>query len=311
MKSSYQHTIKKTCVLEGTSLHSGIYSKVKLHPAPANTGIKFKRIDSDLPLNQRIIDALICNVKSSQLCTSIENEFGLRVSTIEHLMAALHAIGIDNLLIDIDNDEMPILDGSSLQYCLALEKVGLKKLKAKRKFLNILKPIIVKRDDAFIKILPNNQLSIDYTINYPGTAVGNQNIAIESLNEHSFKNLLSDCRTFTFETELEELKTNGIIKGGSLDNAVVFGENEPLNSDGLKFYNEPVRHKALDAIGDLYLTGSHVLAHIEAYCAGHSLTHLAIREIFSDDNNWNLITIDEQSDYKMLPGELSVNSINL
>ena len=306
-----QHTINKTCTFEGVSLHTGVFTKIKLHPAPANTGIKFKRLDSSLPSDQILIEANIENVKASQLCTTIENKYGLQVSTIEHLMSALHAVGIDNLLIDIDGNEMPILDGSSFYYSEKISEIGLMELKAQKKYLKILKEISVERENAFIKILPNQNLSIDYTIDYPGTIVGNQNILIKNIDEDSFRKNLADCRTFTFASELDDLRTNGIIKGGSLDNAVVFGKNNLLNQEGLKFDNEPARHKALDAIGDLYLCGYSLLGHVVAYCAGHSLMHELVRKIFSDNDNWELVSGNEFSSYSSQPIIDSINSLNL
>jgi UDP-3-O-[3-hydroxymyristoyl] N-acetylglucosamine deacetylase len=226
-------------------------------------------------------------------------------------MAALHAFGIDNLLIDIDSSEMPILDGSSIEYTSAFSKIGLKQLKSKKKYLKILKTIEAIRDNAFVKIQPSDELSVDYTINYPDTVVGKQNIYIDTVNENTFKNNLAECRTFTFETELEDLRANGIIKGGSLDNAVVFGTDGTLNEEGLRTINEPAKHKALDAIGDLFLAGNCVLAHIHAYCAGHSLMHLAVKEIFSDASNWEIVTLSEQSSYKVLPDQLSTGTVSI
>ena len=311
MQKIYQQTLNNSYSFEGPSLHSGEYSIITLHPAPANTGIKFKRVDSNLPADENIIEVSIKNIKTSQLCTTIENKYGLSVSTIEHLMAALHAFGIDNLLIDIDTSEMPILDGSSIEYTSAISKIGLKQLKSKKKYLKILKTIEAIRDDAFVKIQPSNELSVDYTINYPDTAVGKQNIYIDTINENTFKNNLAECRTFTFETELEDLRANGIIKGGSLDNAVVFGTDGALNEEGLRTINEPAKHKALDAIGDLFLAGNCVLAHIQAYCAGHSLMHLAVKEIFSDASNWEIVTLSEQSSYTILPDQLSTGTVNI
>jgi UDP-3-O-[3-hydroxymyristoyl] N-acetylglucosamine deacetylase len=284
---------------------------VTLHPAPANTGIKFKRVDSKLPANQIIIDASFKNIKSSQLCTTIENDYGLSVSTIEHLMAALHACGIDNLLIGIDSSEMPILDGSAIEYTSIISKLGFKQLNSKKKYLKILKTIEVKRDDAYIKIHPSDDLSVDYTINYPNTIVGRQNISVDTINKNTFVNKLAECRTFTFETELEMLRSNGIIKGGSLSNAVVFGKDAALNQDGLRTINEPVKHKALDAIGDLFLAGNCVLGHIEAYCAGHSLMHEALNEIFSDKDNWEIVISTETSDHHIQLEQLSAGVVNI
>jgi UDP-3-O-[3-hydroxymyristoyl] N-acetylglucosamine deacetylase len=284
---------------------------VTLHPAPANTGIKFKRVDSKLPANQIIIDASFKNIKSSQLCTTIENDYGLSVSTIEHLMAALHACGIDNLLIDIDSSEMPILDGSAIEYTSIISKLGFKQLNSKKKYLKILKTIEVKRDDAYIKIHPSDNLSVDYTINYPDTIVGRQNISVDTINKNTFVNKLAECRTFTFETELEMLRSNGIIKGGSLSNAVVFGKDAALNQDGLRTINEPVKHKALDAIGDLFLAGNCVLGHIEAYCAGHSLMHEALNEIFSDKDNWEIVISTETPDQHIQLEQLSAGVVNI
>jgi UDP-3-O-[3-hydroxymyristoyl] N-acetylglucosamine deacetylase len=284
---------------------------VTLHPAPANTGIKFKRVDSKLPANQIIIDASFKNIKSSQLCTTIENDYGLSVSTIEHLMAALHACGIDNLLIDIDSSEMPILDGSAIEYTSIISKLGFKQLNSKKKYLKILKTIEVKRDDAYIKIHPSDDLSVDYTINYPNTIVGRQNISVDTINKNTFVNKLAECRTFTFETELEMLRSNGIIKGGSLSNAVVFGKDAALNQDGLRTINEPVKHKALDAIGDLFLAGNCVLGHIEAYCAGHRLMHEALNEIFSDKDNWEIVISTETPDQHIQLDQLSAGVVNI
>ena len=311
MQNLYQQTINKSCSFEGPSLHSGEYSMVTLHPAPANTGIKFKRVDSKLPANQIIIDASFKNIKSSQLCTTIENDYGLSVSTIEHLMAALHACGIDNLLIGIDSSEMPILDGSAIEYTSIISKLGFKQLNSKKKYLKILKTIEVKRDDAYIKIHPSDDLSVDYTINYPNTIVGRQNISIDIINKNTFVNKLAECRTFTFETELEMLRSNGIIKGGSLSNAVVFGKDAALNQDGLRTINEPVKHKALDAIGDLFLAGNCVLGHIEAYCAGHSLMHEALNEIFSDKDNWEIVISTETPDQHIQLEQLSAGVVNI
>ena len=311
MQNLYQQTINKSCSFEGSSLHSGEYSMVTLHPAPANTGIKFKRVDSKLPANQIIIDASFKNIKSSQLCTTIENDYGLSVSTIEHLMAALHACGIDNLLIGIDSSEMPILDGSAIEYTSIISKLGFKQLNSKKKYLKILKTIEVKRDDAYIKIHPSDDLSVDYTINYPNTIVGRQNISIDIINKNTFVNKLAECRTFTFETELEMLRSNGIIKGGSLSNAVVFGKDAALNQDGLRTINEPVKHKALDAIGDLFLAGNCVLGHIEAYCAGHSLMHEALNEIFSDKDNWEIVISTETPDQHIQLEQLSAGVVNI
>jgi UDP-3-O-[3-hydroxymyristoyl] N-acetylglucosamine deacetylase len=311
MQNLYQQTINKSCSFEGPSLHSGEYSMVTLHPAPANTGIKFKRVDSKLPANQIIIDASFKNIKSSQLCTTIENDYGLSVSTIEHLMAALHACGIDNLLIGIDSSEMPILDGSAIEYTSIISKLGFKQLNSKKKYLKILKTIEVKRDDAYIKIHPSDDLSVDYTINYPNTIVGRQNISVDTINKNTFVNKLAECRTFTFETELEMLRSNGIIKGGSLSNAVVFGKDAALNQDGLRTINEPVKHKALDAIGDLFLAGNCVLGHIEAYCAGHSLMHEALNEIFSDKDNWEIVISTETPDQHIQLEQLSAGVVNI
>jgi UDP-3-O-[3-hydroxymyristoyl] N-acetylglucosamine deacetylase len=311
MQNLYQQTINKSCSFEGPSLHSGEYSMVTLHPAPANTGIKFKRVDSKLPANQIIIDASFKNIKSSQLCTTIENDYGLSVSTIEHLMAALHACDIDNLLIDIDSSEMPILDGSAIEYTSIISKLGFKQLNSKKKYLKILKTIEVKRDDAYIKIHPSDDLSVDYTINYPNTIVGRQNISVDTINKNTFVNKLAECRTFTFETELEMLRSNGIIKGGSLSNAVVFGKDAALNQDGLRTINEPVKHKALDAIGDLFLAGNCVLGHIEAYCAGHSLMHEALNEIFSDKDNWEIVISTETPDQHIQLEQLSAGVVNI
>ena len=290
---SMQTTIKRSFSLSGVTLHSGLISTVSAHPSPANTGIRFKRIDLDISDHQKIIDCSVRNISSSKLCTILKNKYGHKISTVEHLMSSLHGLGIDNVLIDINTDEIPILDGSSKLFVEAIEDVGVKQLNSERKIIKILNPLIVRNKDAFIKITPSDFFSIDYTISYNHKLINEQKFKLEYLNEIKYKELISSSRTFGFAYEVNLLREQGLIKGGSIDNAIVLSEDGTLNNEELRFNDEFVRHKILDAIGDLYILGFPIIGHIEAYCAGHSLMHDALRSLLQDKSLWQIIKSSE------------------
>ena len=202
-------------------------------------------------------------VEISELCTKISNEYGHSVSTIEHLMSAFHGLGIDNAIVEIDNSELPILDGSSIDYVLKIKSVGIKNLKSTRKIMNILRPIILRDNDSYIKVTPSNNTSINYTIVYDHKLIKEQNFNFNLDTEYNYTNIISNSRTFGFKDDVEILKDKGLISGGSLENAIVLDNEGIMNKSALRHYNEFVRHKVLDFIGDIYLLGYRVRGSFE------------------------------------------------
>ena len=284
-----QRTLKKSFSFSGVCLHSGNDTSVAVHPAPANTGIKFKRIDLKTTSEEKVIDAVVENIIKSQLCTSIQNKYGNKVSTIEHLMSALNGLGIDNALIDIDSDEVPILDGSSKMFVDLIDEAGIKNLKIPRKIVKILRPIIVGTKDAYIKVTPAESLSVDYTISYDHILLDHQRLTLDYFNENIYRELISNSRTFGFKDDVDMLLEKGLIKGGSLNNAVLLDEKGIVNQEELRYPDEFVRHKILDFIGDIFLLGKKVEGHFEIFCGGHSLTQELLKTLVSDKSNWKLM----------------------
>ena len=291
-----QTTLKKSFSLSGITLHSGLFSKINVHPAPANTGIRFKRIDLAVPNHHKIIDSVVENISTGELCTVLTNKYGYSISTIEHLMSAFHGLGIDNALVDVNTSEIPILDGSSKSYVNEIEKTGIKLLNTGRKVIKILKPFIVGNEKAFIKVTPNSHLSIDYTISYNHRLINKQNFYLNFVYGNNYKELISTCRTFGFEEDVNALREKGLIKGGSIDNAIVLSSDGILNDEALRFNDEFVRHKILDAIGDMFIIGHPIVGHIEAYCAGHKMMHEMLFTMLADSSLWTFNTSDKQDD---------------
>jgi len=283
-----QKTIKNSFSISGIGLHSGEHSEVTFHPSPANTGIVFKRTDLNTPEVEKIIKVDFKNILKSELCTQIQNDYGHKVSTIEHIMSALHGLCIDNVLIDISSSEAPILDGSSIEYVNKIKNIGIRELNENRKIYKVLKTVSYSDGESTIKISPSDNLSIDYTINYDHCLINNQNFFYNHLSPEDYENIISSARTFGFKKEVDELKSKGLIAGGSLDNAIVLDEQSVLNKEGLRFKDEFVRHKILDFIGDIYLLGNSIKAHVEVVRGGHWLTHEAIKKLMSDSDNWKI-----------------------
>ena len=291
-----QKTIHKSFNIEGVTLHSGEKSNLSVNPATANTGIVFRRVDIKNSNEESLIEAKFNNVSVSDLCTKITNKYGISVSTIEHLMSALHGMGIDNAIVEIDCDELPILDGSSLEYVRNIEEVGLKSLNVEKKYLSISRPIVFSMNDSFVKVSPSDNLEIDYTISYDHNLIKEQRFNYELKDSNQFKNLISNCRTFGFKEEVDSLRKKGLIAGGSLDNAIVLDKKGIVNNDKLRQENEFVKHKILDFIGDIYLLGYSVKGAFEIYKGGHRLTHETMNSIMSDHSNWRLINEDNLND---------------
>ena len=283
-----QQTIKKSLSVSGITLHNGSISNLTIYPATANTGIIFKRVDLKISNEESLIAANLNNVSTSDLCTKITNKFGISVSTIEHLMSALHGMGVDNAIVEVDCNELPILDGSSIEYVRNIEAVGLRSLNVEKRFISITRPIVFRMNDSFVKVSPSDQFSVDYTISYDHDLIKEQRFYYEFKDSNQFKNLISNCRTFGFKEEVDSLRKKGLIAGGSLDNAIVLDREGIVNNDKLRQENEFVKHKILDFIGDIYLLGYSVKGAFKIYKGGHRLTHEIMNSIMSDQSNWHL-----------------------
>ena len=283
--SHNQQTIAESVSINGIGLHSGIQVSMQLYPAETDYGIKFIR--KDLSENN-IIDALWSNVSNTKLSTTISNQNGVSVSTIEHLMSALSGLHIDNIKIEIDGPEVPIMDGSSIKFVDLIDSASVKNLNKKRKILKIKKNIKIEHENSSVELKPNNQFSIDFEIDFPSKLVSKQSCQLQLVNGN-YKSDIASARTFGFERDVDMLRSNGLALGGSLDNAVVVGETKILNSDGLRFKDEFVRHKILDSIGDLYLAGAPIQGYFLGNKSGHHLNNLLLRSLFADKNNYEYI----------------------
>ena len=286
-----QKTIKKPVSFSGIGLHSGKPAKICVKPSNPDTGIVFKRVDL---ADNNLIYPNFMNVSNTSLNTTISNNSGVKVSTIEHLMGALFGIGIDNALIEIDNEEVPILDGSARIFIEEILAAGLELSNKPIKIIKINKKIEFKKGDKFISIEPSKlSLDIDFELKYQNKVIGNQrnkkNVYEDDLTE------IFESRTFCLYEDIEMIKKNGLAKGGSLDNAVVVKDEEILNSEGLRNSKEFVNHKILDCIGDLYTSGYRMIASINCSQGGHYLTNSLLREVFNHKDNFSIIEIQERT----------------
>ena len=300
-----QKTINQDITFNGVGLHSGLAATMTVKPAAPNTGIIFKR--TDLKENNVIIPNIF-NVSSAIFCTTISNEHGVSVSTIEHLMGALYGLGIDNALIEIDNQEVPILDGSAKLFVEAISKIGIKNTDAPIKIIKILKKIEFIDENKTITIEPSKiSLDIDFELKYTNEIIGTQRNLVKV-----FESDLSDIynsRTFCLFEDIKKLKEMGLAKGGSLDNAVVVKNNMVLNQNGLRNHKEFVNHKILDCMGDLYLAGYKIIGKIVCSQGGHKLTNQLLRKVFENDENFSLIEIKEKSLPHAFVNKTSLRSI--
>lgn len=270
MFQNKQNTIVNKISFSGIGLHSGQEVNVNLYPAPENSGIIFRR--SDIKDKNNIIPANYRNVTKAQLGTTLSNLDNVSVSTIEHFMAAIWGSRIDNLIIEMDGEEMPIVDGSSEPFVFLLEAAGIKVQNSATKILTIQKEIIFKEDDKEIRVTPSDKFSFDLEIDFNHKIIGKENISFDP-KYHSFRSDLCCARTFAFEKDIEQIKKLGLGKGGSLDNAIIIGDDKILNKDGLRYKNELARHKALDFIGDIHLFGQYILGHFEVKKPGHYINN--------------------------------------
>jgi len=286
-----QKTVKNKIQFKGVGLHSGLESNISINPAKPNFGIVFKR--SDLKINNLIYPNFM-NVTNTSLNTTVENEFGAKISTIEHLMGALFGLGIDNALIEIDNEEVPILDGSAKEF---IEKILLSGLEASEmpiKIIKINKEVEFKEGDRSISIIPSTlSLEIDFELKYKNEIIGNQRNSVKVYDD-DLTNIFNS-RTFCLFEDIEFIKKNGLAKGGSLENAIVVRDNLILNQGGLRNDKEFVNHKILDCIGDLYTSGYRIVAAIKCSQGGHYLTNQLLRKVFQNKENFSILEIKEKN----------------
>ena len=291
MSALSQKTIKNPVSIKGIGLHTGEPVNMKINPAEPNTGIVFKR--TDLKKNNYIIPGVF-NVSNTSFCTTISNEFDVKVSTIEHLMGALFGMGVDNALIEIDSEEVPILDGSAKEFVEKINLTGIKSSDIPIKIIKIEKKISIEDGNKTMSIEPNKiSLDIDFEIKYNNEIIGNQrnliNVYEADLSE------IYNSRTFCLYEDIEKLKKMNLAKGGNLENALVVKDNQVLNDGGLRNNKEFVNHKILDCIGDLYLSGYKIIGKVICSQGGHSLTNQLLREVFQNEDNFTIVEIKEKN----------------
>lgn len=284
----YQSTLDKALTISGIGLHTGRQITMTLRPADTDTGIVFHRTDGERRVS---IPAISANVVDTRMATVIGKN-GMSVSTIEHLMAALSACGIDNLHVDIDGPEVPVMDGSAGPFVALLQQTGNRVQEKRRKYLAIRKPITLVDGEKRVSIIPSRFFRITFDIAFDHPCIGLQHRAVK-INGETFRKEIASARTFGFLHEVEYLKANGLALGGSLDNAVVIGEDGILNPGGVRFEDECVRHKILDAVGDFSLLGHRILGHIKAYKAGHEINHQMVEKILANADCWQLVESGE------------------
>ena len=288
MSVVWQKTLKTAMSCSGIGLHSGKRVDMTLHPAAPGTGIRFLRSD----LGGEAIEARHDNVSDTLLNTSLCHSRGRGVATIEHLMAALAGLGIDNLLVELDGAEVPAMDGSAAPFVFLAECAGIVEQQAPRRVIEILKSVTVADGDSHMTLSPSNGFSISFEISFDHPVIADQSCAIE-FGYGVFKRELARARTFGFLSDINKLRENGLALGGSLDNAVVLTSDGIMNDGGLRYLDEFVRHKALDCIGDMYLAGAPLLAHVQCVRSGHRTNNLLLQALFADDSAWRYVILDD------------------
>jgi len=286
MTNISQKTIHSKVSCTSVGLHSGAKVNMTLLPAPVDSGIIFRRIDLESGKNE--IAAKYENVTTTNLGTTISNKHDAKVLTVEHLMAAIWGSGIDNLIIELDGAEIPIMDGSSKPFIFLMECAGIETQNQPRKIIEILKTLRVEDGDKFVEVSPSRQFSLDLEIEFKNEKIGKQKFSYHN-NLNSFKNDIAPARTFCLKEEIEQMHKMNLAKGGNLNNAIVVDGANIVNEGALRFENEFVRHKILDFVGDIYLAGYHICAHFNASKTGHALNNKILREIFSNQENYRIL----------------------
>jgi UDP-3-O-[3-hydroxymyristoyl] N-acetylglucosamine deacetylase len=288
---AFQHTVKTPALFAGVGVHTGEYTQVAVRPAEADAGIVFVRVDvTDRDNRVPVSPDAVCK---TQLGTVIENAAGVTVATIEHLMAALVMSGIDNAVVELDGPEMPIMDGSSWPFLKILDRAGRRAQGAPRRFIEIIDNVEVADGDKRAALKPALQFEVAFAIEFPTAVIGRQEIDL-AMDEGAFRRELADCRTFGFLHEVEALRAMGLARGGSMDNAVVIEGDRILNPEGLRRPDEFVRHKALDAIGDLYVLGLPILGRFEGELAGHGINNQLVRALAARPDAYRVVTFADE-----------------
>lgn len=288
--AAFQHTLQGPAIFAGVGVHTGAYTRVSVRPAAADAGIAFVRTDvTDRDNRVPVSGEAVCK---TQLGTVIGNAAGVTVSTIEHLMAALVMLGIDNAVVELDGPEMPIMDGSAQPFVQILDRAGRRAQDAPRRYIEILSPIEVVDGDKRATLTPAGQFEVAFEIAFASAAIGRQRVDLR-MDEQAFRRELADCRTFGFLHEVEALRAMGLARGGSMENVVVIEGDRILNPEGLRRSDEFVRHKALDAIGDLYVLGAPIIGRFEGVLAGHGVNNALVRALLAQPEAWRVRTLVE------------------
>lgn len=285
MDVTFQHTLDVPVRFEGIGVHAGERACARLLPAPAGSGVRFRRLDVEG--SEAWVEATGLAVSDTRLCTTISNAAGVSVSTVEHLLAAFAGLGIDNAVVEVEGPELPILDGSCRSLVALIDRAGRRPQGALRSYFEVLEPIVLEDGERGAGLYPAEALEFDVEICFPGVTIGRQRLEL-IVDESNFRSELADARTFGFFEEVEVLRATGLARGGSLDNAVVLQDDRVLNPEGLRRPNEFVRHKALDALGDLFLLGAPLLGRYEARRPGHALNNALVRKALETPNAWRL-----------------------
>lgn len=289
-----QRTLKEIVKTTGVGLHSGRKVTLTLRPAAANTGIIYRRTDVtppvDFPLNPE-------SVRDTMLCTALVNDEGIRISTVEHLNSALAGMGIDNVIVEVDAPEIPIMDGSASPFVFLLQQAGIEIQNMPKRFIRIKKPVRVEDDDKWAELVPYNGFRMDFEIDFNHPAIdGDEQHMFFDFSTQAYVKEISRARTFGFMRDIEYLQSQNLCLGGSFDCAIVLDDYRILNEDGLRFSNEFVTHKILDAIGDLYMHGHAVLGELRAYKTGHGLNNRLLRAVLADQEAWEWVTFEDDAD---------------
>ena len=297
----YQKTISEPISFEGIGLHSGKNSKVTVIPGEVNQGIVFKRTDLQ---SKNLVKANYKNVTSAKLCTTLENNDGVKISTVEHLLAALYIAGIDNVIIEIDNEEVPIMDGSAKFFLNLIENSQIKSSKEKIKYIKILEKVELIDGSRSISIEPNDNFEVDFQLNYQNKIIDKQRNVINFQKDNL--NDVVEARTFCLYEDIEKIKKLGLAKGGSLDNAVVVQGDKVLNIEGLRNQKEFVNHKILDLAGDFLLSGYRILGKIKCHQGGHELSNMFLRKLLKFTNNYSIIELESTVISKKINSEQAI-----
>ncbi|MDR0218951.1 MAG: UDP-3-O-acyl-N-acetylglucosamine deacetylase [Enterobacteriaceae bacterium] len=289
-----QRTLKRIVQATGVGLHTGKKVTITMRPAPANTGVIYRRTDLNPPVD---FPADAKSVRDTMLCTCLVNEQNVRISTVEHLNAALAGLGIDNIIIDVNAPEIPIMDGSASPFVFLLLDAGIEELNVAKKFIHIKEKVLVEEGDKWAELAPYHGFSLDFTIDFKHPAIDSSTQRYNlDFSADAFVRQISRARTFGFMRDIENLQTQGLCLGGSFDCAIVVDDYRVLNEDGLRFEDEFVRHKMLDAIGDLFMCGYNIIGAFTAFKSGHALNNKLLQAVLAQENAWEFVTFEDETE---------------